>query len=258
MPAFDDELTTPAFDDELTTPAFDDELTTPALDANAGMASDIYTIPLTDYDDDFDNMPSLFGEVFGSTAYDSHDGKETVGRQLSPSNIPLHDMDDMYEILPGTPVIDDVSVQPSPLHVDDSSAFPPSRESASTGTRKNITPEALVPYDAPIQPRQYRIPSATSRKELPSTFSRKRARTSEPAEAEAAVGPTLSEEDAIRAKRLQNTLAARRSRKQKLDHRRELENAIDTEREDKEARRREHVLELLRESEQRDGGHEVP
>ncbi|KAI0304321.1 hypothetical protein B0F90DRAFT_1604936, partial [Multifurca ochricompacta] len=109
------------------------------------------------------------------------------------------------------------------------------RRNVPTGTRKNVTPESLVPFDAPIQPRKYRMPSTTSRKELPVTFSRKRTRaaaTGEDEEEEAS--PTLSEEDAIKSKRLQNTLAARRSRKRKLEYQRELEDAIESERSEKE------------------------
>jgi len=240
--------------DFLTSPVspWDDLLTTPALDADAGMMPDIYTSPIMGFGDDFDNnMPSLFG----SSAYEGYDAKETVGSHLSPSDLPLPDMDDMYQISPGTPVMDDVSMQPSPLHEDDSSAFPTRRKSAPTGTRKNITPEALVPYDAPIQPRKYRLPSSTSRKELPATFARTRARSSVPHEPEPVVGATLSEEDAIKAKRLQNTLAARRSRKRKLEYQRELEDAIDAERKDKEMWRA-HALVL--EALLRDKGHEVP
>ena len=203
-----------------------------------------------DFGDDFDNMPSLFG----SAAFEGYEPKETVGSHLSPSDLPLPDMDDMYKISPGTPVIDDPSVQLS-LHADDSSTFPTRRKSAPTGTRKNVTPESLVPHDAPIQPRKYRIPSATSRKELPATFARKRARTSTPGEEEPTVGPTLSEEDAIKTKRLQNTLAARRSRKRKLEYQRELEDAIEAERMDKEMWRA-HALIL--EALLRDKGHEVP
>jgi hypothetical protein len=41
-------------------------------------------------------------------------------------------------------------------------------------------------------------------------------------------------EDQIKAKRLQNTLAARRSRRRKLEYEQELENALDAERIDKE------------------------
>jgi hypothetical protein len=242
----------PSPSDFLTSPVspWDDLLTTPALDGDMGMTPDIYTSPLMDFGDDFD-MPSLFG----STAFEGYEAtKETVGSHLSPSDLPLPDMDDMYKISPGTPVIDDPSIQLS-LHVDDSSAFPTRRKSAPTGTRKNVTPESLVPQDAPIQSRKYRTPSATSRKELPATFARKRARTAGPGEDDPSVGPSLSEEDAIAAKRLQNTLAARRSRKRKLEYQRELEDAIEAERTDKEMWR-EHAL--ICEALLRDKGHEVP
>jgi len=241
----------PNSSDFLTSPVspWDDLLTTPALDGDVGMTPDIYTSPLMDFGDDFD-MPSLFG----NTAFEGYETKDTVGSHLSPSDLPLPDMDDMYKISPGTPVIDDPSIQLS-LHVDDSSAFPTRRKSAPTGTRKNVTPESLVPHDAPIQSRKYRTPSATSRKELPATFARKRARTSGPGEDEPSAEPTVSEDDAIKAKRLQNTLAARRSRKRKLEYQRELEDAIEAERMDKEMWRS-HALVL--EALLRDKGHEVP
>jgi hypothetical protein len=188
------------------------------------------------YGDDLDNMSPLFG----STAYDG-----------SPFCL---DPDDMYKISSETPLFDE-STPSSPIHFDDPSAFPTRQESAQTGTRKNITPESLVPYDAPIQPRKYSILSTSSRKELPATFARKRGQTSEPAETAAAVGPTLSEEDPIEAKRLQNTLAARQSRKRKLEYLREVEDARDAERKDKEMwRARAIALEALL----RDKGHEVP
>ena len=247
-----DTLASPDFlnpSDFLTSPVspWDDLLTTPALDADVGMTPDIYTSPLMDFGDDFDNMPSLFG----NTAFEGYETKETG--HLSPSDLPLPDMDDMYKISPGTPVIDDLSIQPSPLYEDDSSPFPTRRKNEPTGTRKNITPESLVPDDAPIQSRKYRLPSVTSRKELPATFARKRARTSVPDEPSA--GPSVSEEDAIKTKRLQNTLAARRSRKRKLEYQRELEDAIEAERMDKEMWRA-HALVL--EALLRDKGHEVP
>jgi hypothetical protein len=238
--------------DFLTSPVspWDDLLTTPALDADLGMTPDIYTSPLMDFGDDFDNMPSLFG----STAFEGYGTKEIEGSHLSPSDLPLPDMDDMYKISPGTPVIDDPSIQLS-LHVDDTTIFPTRGKSAPTGTRKNVTPESLVSHDAPIQSRKYRLPSATSRKVVPATFARKRARTSGAGEDEPSVEPSISEEDAIKTKRLQNTLAARRSRKRKLEYQRELEDAIESERMDKD-RWRAHAL--ICEAILRDRGHEVP
>lgn len=243
--------------DFLTSPVspWDDLLTTPALDADVGMTPDVYnTSPaVMSFGDDFDSLPSLFG----NTAYDGYDTKVPANSSLSPSDLPLPDMDDMYQISPGTPAIDVLSLHASPLHLGTSPVAPTRQKNVPTGTRKNITPEALVPFDAPIQSRKYRLPSSTSRKELPATFARKRVRAQAPVEEEGEVdlGPSVSEEDAIKAKRLQNTLAARRSRKRKLEYQRELEDAIEAERTDKEMwRARALVLESLL----RDKGHEVP
>lgn len=114
----------------------------------------------------------------------------------------------------------------------------PRRKSVPTGTRKNVTPESLIPVDAPIQNRKYVSESATSRKELPAVFARKRKRASTDLEEEddiLAAPPSVNELSAIEAKRRQNTLAARRSRKRKLEHQRELESVIDNERAEKDA-----------------------
>ncbi|KAI9508274.1 hypothetical protein F5148DRAFT_1197546 [Russula earlei] len=45
--------------------------------------------------------------------------------------------------------------------MDNSFVHPTRMKSIPTGTRKNITPESLIPYDAPIQTCKYRMPSAT-------------------------------------------------------------------------------------------------
>lgn len=229
----------------------DDLLTTPAFDADLGMTPDIFTSPvLTDFGGEHDHMPSLFGPS-GYEGYD--DAKLNFGSTLGPSDLPLPDMDNLYKMSPGTPALDTISH--FPLDLERTSLSAP-RKAVPTGTRKNVTPESLVPVNAPIQPRKYRTPSATSRKELPVTFARKRARTQGPEEDEDDVpGPSVSEEDAIKAKRLQNTLAARRSRKRKLEYQRELEEAIEAERKEKEAwRARALILEALL----LDKGHEVP
>ncbi len=227
----------------------DDLLTTPAFDADMGMTPDIFTSPaLTDFGGgDYDYMPSLFS----TTGYEDYDNAKVImGSGLGPSNLPLPDMDDLYKISPGTPALDTPSIQPLPLHLDNHSIL--ATKTGPTGTRKNVTPESLVPLNAPIQARKYHTPSATSRKELPVTFARKRARTGEEKDD---AGPTNSEEDAITAKRLQNTLAARRSRKRKLEYQRELEDAAEAERKEKERwRARALILEALL----RDKGHEVP
>lgn len=154
--------------------------------------------------------------------------------------------DELYKISPVSPALHDFN---SPTTIDPSSvysskrlpsdlpAFPPStattpslpstpapstrRKSSATGTRKGVTPEALVPIDAPTQPRKYIIPSATSRKEVPTVFARKRPRSQAFADDEdellEELRPDATEREQIEYKRRQNTVAARRSRKRKLE-----------------------------------------
>ncbi|KIK65751.1 hypothetical protein GYMLUDRAFT_159488 [Collybiopsis luxurians FD-317 M1] len=105
------------------------------------------------------------------------------------------------------------------------------RKSTATGTRKNITPESLVPVDAPIQSRKYATPSATSRKELPAAFlksqKRKRSRVqADSVESEEQPPLNASDKEIIEWKRRQNTLAARKSRKRKLEHQQLLETRV--------------------------------
>ncbi|THU95901.1 hypothetical protein K435DRAFT_665462 [Dendrothele bispora CBS 962.96] len=134
------------------------------------------------------------------------------------------------------------SVNPSSLYpsprLPTSRSFSPApsagrtRTSKATGTRKNITPQSLVPLDAPTQTRHYAIPSATSRKEMPAVFARKRARTQAFGDEEdeligEAPGPNATEREQIEWKRRQNTLAARKSRKRKLEHQQNLENQVE-------------------------------
>lgn len=101
----------------------------------------------------------------------------------------------------------------------------------ATGTRKNISPDKLIPLDAPTQARHYTTASATSRKEIPSVFLKKRQRVEyadEEDELLEALPPNATEREQIEYKRRQNTLAARKSRKRKLMHQQELENQVQT------------------------------
>jgi len=104
------------------------------------------------------------------------------------------------------------------------------RRISATGTRKNVTVDSLVPLDAPTQTRKYVTPSATSRKELPAVFARKRARhqmlDGEEDELEEPLKPNATELEQIEWKRRQNTLAARKSRQRKLLHQQELETQV--------------------------------
>ncbi|KAF8059580.1 hypothetical protein FPV67DRAFT_1453801 [Lyophyllum atratum] len=109
---------------------------------------------------------------------------------------------------------------------------PARRRSSATGTRKGVTPEALVPVDAPTQPRTYVTPSATSRKEVPSVFAKKRSRSTAFGEeddefTEPPLGPDATEKEQIEYKRRQNTVAARRSRKRKLEYQQGLEDKVE-------------------------------
>jgi len=162
-----------------------------------------------------------------------------VGNARSAAGLPAPalNFDDMYRMpSPSTPALDPTSLGPSPRL---RSIAPPApnggrRRKEPTGTRKNVTPETLVPFDAPIQPRKYVTPSATSRKEVPAVFAKKRARSQafgDDEDLDLDIGP--EDADAIEAKRRQNTLAARRSRKRKLEYQRELEQSLEQEREEK-------------------------
>ena len=114
----------------------------------------------------------------------------------------------------------------------------PPRRSTATGTRKNITAESLVPLEAPTQPRKYVTPSATSKKEMPVIFARKRARQQmldgEEEGFDELLKPNATEVEQIEWKRRQNTLAARKSRKRKLMHQRALEIQVTDLTEDRE------------------------
>ncbi|PWN25628.1 hypothetical protein BDZ90DRAFT_247029 [Jaminaea rosea] len=92
------------------------------------------------------------------------------------------------------------------------------------GTKRRMGVDDLLPIDAPVQERNYLAPSATSRKDF-----------FEPSTSGAGVdnGPTAdelaaiaAEPDPLKAKRLSNTLAARRSRHRKAAEAAEREGKI--------------------------------
>lgn len=193
------------------------------------MGIDILTSPaLLDNDEVYTNAP-LFGDepLFETLSFE----KLNVDSRGLPHN-PLS-----LKSSPETPdSASSVSPGPSASGRSKKSAGKqamksPRRKSAPTGTRKNVTPESLIPVDAPIQDRKYASESATSRKELPAVFARKRKRASAELDEEEedilAAPPTVAELSAIETKRRQNTLAARRSRKRKLEYQRELESAME-------------------------------
>lgn len=256
------------FSEFLTSPMedspFEDFLTTPALDS-ADMSADMLTSPAIFDADNFPDLggASLFPDGLGLSGAVEHT-KPPSAAPFAPSlPQPPFNFDDMYTMpSPTTPSLDPTSLHPSPhTHPVPTPSTPGRRprKSLPTGTRKNITPDALVPMDAPIQQRKYVTPSATSRKEVPTAWlKKKRARSQafgEDDELEEEINLDPGDMDAIEAKRRQNTLAARRSRKRKLEYQRELETAVEREKDEKEMwRQRAMLFKALLESH----GHEVP
>ncbi|KIY62799.1 hypothetical protein CYLTODRAFT_360942 [Cylindrobasidium torrendii FP15055 ss-10] len=122
-------------------------------------------------------------------------------------------------------------MSPAPAATPAPKTRKPRKPSAVTGTRKNISPETMVSMEAPTQTRKYQAPSATSRKELPATFLKKKRARSEAFgdddEPEEILPPNATEMEQIEFKRRQNTLAARKSRKRKLEHQRGLETQLE-------------------------------
>ncbi|KDQ62802.1 hypothetical protein JAAARDRAFT_30709 [Jaapia argillacea MUCL 33604] len=233
LPSFGDFLTSPMDDspleDFLSTPLIDDDnmFTSPMVADSTGLFGDG---PL--FMDSFDKMP------FDGPSLDA------VSNTLKPA------FDGLYTMSPATPSLDPTSLYPAPRHpsVQTHPASPSllsstntarRNKSAPTGTRKNITPQALVPVDAPTQKRTYYGDSATSRKEVPAVFARKRARSQAFGDEEDQLDDqgtplSMTEQEAIEHKRRQNTIAARRSRKRKLEYQRELEEAAEREKQEKE------------------------
>jgi len=199
---------------------------TPALGFSPSSVMD--TSPaLRDIDDD-DILPTmpLFG--FSSAPPLSYDSKVT--ERSDGSILGLNMLDGEGLISMATPTVGTVAV-PSLSDVSSSSSeytpslyvppvLAPPKTKKATGHRRNITPSNLVPVDAPTQQRSYVKPSATSRKDIPAAFavaSKKRG-----------VSEAFDDlEDAIEAKRRQNTVAARRSRARKLEYVRDLEAKVE-------------------------------
>ncbi|KAF5384936.1 hypothetical protein D9615_000986 [Tricholomella constricta] len=105
------------------------------------------------------------------------------------------------------------------------------RRRNSGGIRKT-SPESLIPLDAPTQARHYITPSATSKKEVPAFFQKMRPKSppSEEEEDELTEEPPASnatDQEKIEWKRRQNTLAARRSRKRKMQNLQRLEEKVE-------------------------------
>ncbi|KAF8916673.1 hypothetical protein CPB85DRAFT_1289053 [Mucidula mucida] len=196
-------MDTPLFDFSDASPfpsPLDDYLTTPLF-------QDVDDTAITG---DFDGM-ELFGGVL-----DEPPLPEKPQPQPEQSQTKLN-MDELYTFSPTSPALD--SVNPSPYMGVDMGYRPP-----VTGMRKGTNPQTMIPLDAPTQPRHYRTPSVTSRKQAPAAYSRKRAREDDDV---GELPPGATEEEQIAFKRRQNTIAARKSRKRKLEYTQALELKVD-------------------------------
>jgi len=104
---------------------------------------------------------------------------------------------------------------------------------ASYSPTKRLSPEGVLPLDAPTQPRRYVTPSVTSRKDVPSFYTQKKRRTSLPSEGEEdeleeeRSGIPSNDQQEIEKRRRKNTIAARKSRMKKLEHKIALEQAVE-------------------------------
>lgn len=223
---------------------FEDFLSTPAQSYDIQREYDMLTGYLEDTE--YNNGP-LFNDP--ATVLLKQVEQEKPADVPTQPDFTLPDCGPLYTISPETPLdtFKSPSLYPSPRFPSSCSAFPspapsssslPStsttsrRRSIATGTRKGLTPESLVPIDAPTQPRKYISPSATSRKDLPAIFARKRSRSQafegdDELVGEEQLGPNATEKEQIEWKRRQNTLAARKSRKRKLLHQQELEESVE-------------------------------
>ncbi|KAF5391210.1 hypothetical protein D9757_003077 [Collybiopsis confluens] len=106
-----------------------------------------------------------------------------------------------------------------------------------SASNRRYTPESLLGPDAPTQPRNYSVPSVTSRKDIPAYYLKQRRRS--PPQAlpmsddeddeltEEAPPENATDQEKIDYKRRQNTLAARRSRKRKLLYTQQLEVTVE-------------------------------
>ena len=162
------------------------------------------------------------------------------------STVPELDPSSLIVMTPTSPLLDSFdpsqlsSAAPQPVNSSDVAKTTAGRRKVTaTGIRKGVTPESLLDESAPTQTRNYVTPSATSRKEVPAVFARKRARSTAFGDEEDQLDdyvlpPNPTEKDLIEQKRRQNTVAARRSRKRKLEHLQLLETSLEKERQEKE------------------------
>lgn len=235
--------TLPSFTDYLSSPfstPYDDFSTSPMDDSPFN--PDLST-PIMDFIDEWMPGMTMSSEpLFDDPASALYDMIEKPKEVSPPSTATeLLNNDRLFTMSPATPALDSIhSIYPSPrLPINATTTSAPSTtrkvssSSSATGTRRNITPDSLVPLDAPTQTRRYLTPSSTSRKEVPASFNKKRSRSEALGDEEdemaptEAPGPDATELEKIEYKRRMSTIAARKSRRRKLEHKLMLESRVD-------------------------------
>jgi hypothetical protein len=198
--------------------------------------------PLFEY---LDESQMLTGPDYNAPLFPMFSWEENQEPVAQAKPVPELDASSLITMTPTSPLLDSFDpsqltcAPPSTLTTSASKAPVARRKVTATGIRKGVTPESLLDESAPTQTRNYVTPSATSRKEVPAVFARKRARSTafgdeEDQLDEYVLPPNPTEKDLIEQKRRQNTVAARRSRKRKLEHLQLLENSLEKERQEKE------------------------
>jgi len=223
---------------------YDDFSTSPMDDSP--FIPDLNTPIMDSYDDEFGWMSAggidmnepLFNDA-ASALYDliAEPVKEpapvtTAAELLSSSKL--------LTMSPATPALEAVhSLYPSPRLPTFQAPAPapvtkapaPARKvssSGATGTRRNITPDALVPLDAPTQNRRHVTPSASKKRSRSAAFG-----DADDCEQEEdlppmqAPGPDATDLEKLEWKRRLSTIAARKSRRRKLEHKMMLESKVD-------------------------------
>ncbi|KAK4057526.1 hypothetical protein OIO90_001595 [Microbotryomycetes sp. JL221] len=232
--------------------ALDHKLESP-LGLDDSPLSEFFASPMFEEESESDVPPLVYGSLFPSSTSTTAATPSIAGLSLLPSTLtassraapafvspallPLHSS------VPPTPVL-----SPAVTHISIGSTATSSVQSVqeesqikkarqATGFRGHDT--ALTPLDAPIQPRQYMVPSTTSRKRKTVAVEREMAKRSRGAvRDDSIVAATSSEGDAaastedipsdlvaaVERKRLQNTLSARKSRARKQERLAELED----------------------------------
>jgi hypothetical protein len=189
--------------------------------------------------EDFLNTPLLDADDFDSPMLPLFPDFEDPGKvePVSKPQYPPPLVDAHYTISPTSPLVDTFDSFPQSASLSPRLETSPTqrRVSKATGIRKGITVDALLDESAPTQARKYVTPSATSKKEIPATFARKRSRSVAFADEEDELGDDSqlneNEKQLIEQKRLKNTLAARKSRRRKLEQYQNMEKSRDEERE---------------------------